>query len=88
MKKYRILASPDLLQVNWNETDHLNEDEARYSVDYQWAIIEYKEEQANPNWDMYTADEIINYIEAHYNEWNPDTTVEPWLSYPNNPEPI
>jgi hypothetical protein len=88
MKKYRILASPDLLQVNWNETDHLNENEARYSVDYQWAIIEYKEEQTNPDWDMFTADEIINYINIHYNEWNPDTTVEPWLSYPNNTEPI
>jgi len=88
MKKYRLLASPDLLQVNWNETDHLNENEARYSVDYQWAIIEYKTEQTNPDWDMYTADEIIDYIEVHYSEWNPDTTVEPWLSYPNNPEPI
>ena len=88
MKKYRILASPDLLQVDWSKTDHLNADYARYSVDYQWVMIEYKEEQTNPDWNMYTNDEIVDYIEAHYDEWNPDTTVEPWLSYPNNIEPI
>jgi hypothetical protein len=88
MKNYRILASPDLLQVDESKLHPPSIDYARYSVDYQWAIIEYQEEQTNPDWDMYTADEIIDYIEANYSEWNPDTTVEPWLYYPNNIEPL
>ena len=74
-RRYRIIASPDLLQVDYNLLADEDLNTTRYSVDGQWAIIEYKEgiELDFPTWNN---DEACEYLEANYDEWNEPSIPE------------
>lgn len=68
-RRYRLLPSPDLLQVDYDQLADDNLDSTRYSVDKQWAIIEYKI-TATGTFVLWTNDEACEYLEAHFDEWN------------------
>lgn len=72
-RKYYLMASPDLLQVDYNllADDDLNS--TRYSIDGQWAIIEFKEEPQGMPFVVWTNDEAVEFLEANFWEWNTDT---------------
>lgn len=72
-RKYYLMASPDLLQVDYNLLADDSMDSTRYSVNGQWAIVEFKEEPVGLPFTVWTNDEACEYLEAHFDEWNEPT---------------
>lgn len=75
-RKYYLMASPDLLQVDYNLLADEDLNSTRYSVDGQWAIIEFKEEPQGMPFAVWTNDEAVEYLEANYDMWNEDSLVD------------
>jgi len=69
-KRYRIISSTELVNIDYSDLWDNDITTTRYSVDGELAIIEYKN-IPNTKFILYTADEIIEYIEANYADWNP-----------------
>ena len=69
-KRYRIISSTELANIDYGDLWDNSITTTRHSVNGELAIIEYKN-IPNTKFILYTADEIIEYIEANYAEWNP-----------------
>lgn len=69
-RKYYLMASPDLLEMDYQLLADDDMDSTRYSVDGQWAIVEYKEEPTGLPFIVWTNDEACEYLEANFDEWN------------------
>ncbi len=75
-RKYYLMASPDLLQVDYGLLEDNDLNSTRYSVDGQWAIIEFKEEPQGLPFVVWTNDEAVEYLEANYDMWNADSLLD------------
>ena len=75
-RKYYLMASPDLLQVDYDLLADDSMDTTRYSVSGQWAIIEFKEEPQGLPFVVWTNDEAVEYLEANYDMWNADSLLD------------
>ena len=69
-RKYYLMASPDLLGVNYDLLADESMDSTRYSVNGQWAIVEFKEEPVGLPFTVWTNAEACDYLEANFDEWN------------------
>lgn len=72
-RKYYLIASPDLLQMDYNLLADDDMDSTRYSLDGQWAIIEFLEEPEDLEFPVWTNEETCEYLEANYDDWNEDS---------------
>ena len=74
-RRYRLIASPELLQIDYALLADEDINSTRYSVDGQWAIIEYKA-TAQAGFVLWNNDEACNFLEQNYNDWNVDSLAE------------
>lgn len=75
-RKYYLIASPDLLQVDYNLLADDDMDSTRYSIDGQWAIVEFKEEPEGLQFPAWTNEEACEYLEQNYDMWNEDSLAD------------
>lgn len=76
-RRYRLIASPDLLQVDFDLLVDNNINHTRYSVDGQWAIIEYKPDvDIDPSIEIWDNDQACAYLEENFDAWNIDSLTD------------
>jgi|688.fasta_scaffold38382_2 hypothetical protein len=78
---YRIIASPYLLNIDYNDLYQAGIEDTRFSISGEWAIITYINLPENPDFPYYTNEEIIQFIYNNWDEWNENPLG-------SNPEPI
>jgi len=70
--KYHLISTTDLSKIDYNDLCDTSPETTRYSLDGQWAIIQYKNIPENSGLVLWTANEAIQYIMDNYLEWNDD----------------
>jgi len=76
-RRYRLIASPDLLQIDYNQLADDNMDSTRYSIDGQWAIIEYKTDiEIDESIEIWDNDQAVDFLMSNYDEWDKDSLAE------------